>query len=387
MRHSSENTLSLGQHMVKNSRLFNRGRDLLAQADIQLNGDRPWDMQLRAPGVLEKAVTLGNLGLGEAYMHGHWDCQALDQFFYRILRHDIDNQVGGPMIWLHDLRARLLNLQTIKRAWHVGEAHYDLGNEFYRSMLDSRMAYTCGYWEQADNLEDAQLAKLEMICQKLRLEPGMKVLDIGCGWGSFMSYAATHYEVECVGVTISREQAAWAADHYHGLPLTFRLQDYRQTQGQFDRIVSIGMFEHVGHKNYRHYIQVASRCLKHNGLMLLHTIGKNQRHTPTDPWIDKYIFPNGELPALSQISDALEGLFVLEDLHNFGADYDKTLMAWHRNFEASWPQFRHTLGEKFYRMWRYYLLSCAGAFRARDIQLWQLVFSKKGIPGGYRRPC
>jgi cyclopropane-fatty-acyl-phospholipid synthase len=379
--------LSLDRRMVKNSRLFHKGRHLLAQADIQLNGERPWDMQLRAPGVIENAVTLGNLGLGEAYMRGHWDCQALDQFFYRILRHGIDHQVGSMMIWLHDLHARLLNLQTIQRAWHVGEVHYDLGNEFYRAMLDSRMAYTCGYWAEADNLEDAQVAKLEMICQKIRLEPGMRVLDIGCGWGSFMAYAATHYDVECVGVTISREQASWSADHYQGLPLSFRLQDYRETQGQFDRIVSIGMFEHVGRKNYRHFMQVASRCLKDGGLMLLHTIGKNQRHTPTDPWIDKYIFPNGELPALSQISDALEGLFILEDLHNFGADYDKTLIAWHQNFEAAWPQFRERLGEEFYRMWRYYLLSCAGAFRARDIQLWQLVFSKKGVPGGYRRPC
>ncbi|CAM3939703.1 cyclopropane fatty acyl phospholipid synthase [Vreelandella rituensis] len=360
--------------------------ELLEKADIQINGDRPWDIRFNAHGVIDEALARGNLGLGEAYMNGAWDAEHLDEFFYHLMRARLPDVINPRKLVFHHLRSRLLNLQTAKRAFEVGEAHYDLGNDFYAAMLDSRMTYTCGYWKDADNLVEAQEAKLDLICRKLELKPGMRVLDIGCGWGSFMAYAAEHYGVECVGLTISREQADYGKSLMkQGLPVEFRLQDYREETEQFDRIISIGMFEHVGRKNYRTYMEVAERCLKDDGLFLLHTIGKNVRGTSPDPWIDKYIFPNGDLPALGHVTDAAEELFVVEDLHNFGADYDKTLMAWHENFEAAWPQFAAVYGERFYRMWRYYLLSCAGAFRARDIQLWQFVLSKKGVIGGYHR--
>ncbi len=360
--------------------------EILEQADIRINGDRPWDFKLNAHGVLDDALARGNLGLGESYMNGAWDAEQLDEFFFRLLRARLPEQVNPHKLVFHHLRTRLINLQTARRAFEVGEAHYDLGNDFYAAMLDPRMTYTCGYWKEADSLDQAQEAKLDLVCRKLALEPGMRVLDIGCGWGSFMAYAAEHYGVECVGLTISREQADYGKSlMQQGLPVEFRLKDYRDEVEQFDRIVSIGMFEHVGRKNYRTYMEVAERCLKEDGLFLLHTIGKNVRNTSPDPWIDKYIFPNGELPALGHVADAAEALFVIEDVHNFGADYDKTLMAWHDNFEAAWPRFADTYGERFYRMWRYYLLSCAGAFRARDIQLWQFVLSKKGTLGGYER--
>lgn len=337
--------------------------------------------------VPERVLSMGSLGLGEAYMDGHWQVAQLDEFFNHILRAHLDQQVKPLHLILQAIKARLLNLQSVKRAWKVGEVHYDLGNEFYAAMLDPRMTYTCGYWEcGAKSLTEAQDAKLDLICRKLQLQPGMRLLDIGCGWGSLMGYAAEHYSVECVGITISKEQAAWATERYAGLPLEFRLQDYRVVNERFDRIASIGMFEHVGHKNYKTYMEIARRCLTDDGLFLLHTIGKNLSGGGTDAWIDKYIFPNGEIPTIGQIADAAEGLFVVEDLHNFGADYDKTLMAWHANFESSWPQFRDQLGEDFYRMWSYYLLSCAGAFRARDLQLWQWVFSKEGVQGGTIRP-
>jgi len=358
----------------------------LEKADIHINGDRAWDMQLNAHGVIDDALTRGNLGLGERYMNGDWDADKLDEFFFRLMRASLPDQISHSKLVLHHLKARWVNLQTVKRAFHVGEAHYDLGNDFYAAMLDKRMTYTCGYWKDAQTLDEAQEAKLDLICRKLELKPGMRVLDIGCGWGSFMAYAAEHYGVECVGLTISKEQAEYGKQLMQsGLPVEFRLKDYRHEHEQFDRIVSIGMFEHVGRKNYREYMQMANRCLKDDGLFLLHTIGKNIRDTSPDPWIDKYIFPNGELPALSQVTDAAESLFVVEDTHNFGADYDRTLMAWHANFEANWPKFQDQFSERFYRMWRYYLLSCAGAFRARDIQLWQFVLSKKGVLGGYER--
>lgn len=360
--------------------------ELLEKADVRIGGDRPWDIRLNDPKVPERVFSLGSLGLGEAYMDGHWECDQLDGFFDRVLAARLDRRVQPVRLAFHALRARLLNRQTLKRAWRVGEMHYDLGNQFYAAMLDPRLTYTCGYWKNANDLTEAQEAKLDMICRKLDLQPGMRLLDIGCGWGSLMGYAAEHYGVRCVGVTISKEQAAWASERYAGLPLEFRLQDYRMVDEQFDRIASVGMFEHVGRKNFRTYMEVAHRCLADDGLFLLHTIGKNVPGGATDAWIDKYIFPNGDLPSVGQIGDACNDLFVTEDLHNFGTDYDRTLMAWQANFEAGSPQFAEELGERFYRMWRYYLLSCAGAFRARDIQLWQWVLSKRGVRGGYQRP-
>jgi cyclopropane-fatty-acyl-phospholipid synthase len=367
------------------SSLYRTAVALFAKAGIRLNGDSPWDVRLHDENVLKRTFAEANMGLGETYMDGSWDCEHLDEFFYRLLRAKIDAEVQPLPVKLHALRAKFLNLQNRRRAWQVGEEHYDLGNDFYAAMLDPRMTYTCGYWKTATTLAEAQEAKLDLICQKLQLKPGMRVLDIGCGWGSFMRFAAERYQVSCVGVTISQEQAQWAQERNPGLPVEFRLQDYRDVNEKFDRIVSVGMFEHVGRKNYRTYMEVAHRCLADDGLFLLHTIGKNARRTTPDPWVDKYIFPNGDLPSIGQIGDAMDGLFVTEDLHNFGADYDKTLMAWHQNFERAWPQFAEKLGQRFYRMWRYYLLSCAGAFRARDIQLWQWVLSKSGVPGGYTR--
>ncbi|WP_250460056.1 cyclopropane fatty acyl phospholipid synthase [Microbulbifer litoralis] len=358
--------------------------EILAEADIRINGDRPWDLRLHRAEALDEIVARHSLGLGETYMRGDWDVPALDQFFYRLLKADLPSRIKPWRNTWRILRCYLLNLQSRRRAFEVGERHYDLGNDFYQAMLDSRLTYSCGYWREAETLDQAQAGKLDLICRKLGLEPGMRLLDIGCGWGSLVSYAAEHYGVECVGVTVSKEQSAYIAEHYGHLPITVHLRDYRNLNQPFDRIASVGMFEHVGRKNHRTFMQVAKRCLKEDGLLLLHTIGKNLRRTTTDPWIDKYIFPNGDLPSAGQIGDAADNLLVCEDLHNFGSDYDKTLMAWHQNFEQSWPRFAGQYGERFYRMWRYYLLSCAGAFRARHIQLWQWMFSDR-VQGGIAR--
>lgn len=361
---------------------------LLSDAGIALDGHAPWDLQMHHPRLPERIFAHGSLGLGEAYMDGDWDAERLDELFARLLRARLDTRIRPAALRLHAFSARLLNRQTPRRAWRVGEQHYDLGNDFYAAMLDPRMTYTCGYWQDAGDLASAQEAKLELICRKLGLQPGMHLLDIGCGWGSLLGYAAERHGVRGTGVTVSREQADWARQRYAGLPIEFRLQDYRALDGRerFDRVASVGMFEHVGHRNFRTLMEVMRRALVPDGLALLHTIGRNTRRGVTDPWIDRYIFPNGELPSLGQIGDAVDELFVVEDVHNFGADYDRTLMAWHGNFEAAWPRFADRLGERFRRMWRYYLLSCAGAFRARDIQLWQWVLSPRGVAGGYRCP-
>ena len=361
---------------------------LLDLADVRINGDRPWDMHVLHPETPERILARGSLGLGESYMDGWWECERLDEFFTRVLRARLDEKVGTTALLVQGLRARLFNLQSLRRAWRVGKEHYDLGNDFFEAMLGRTMAYTCAYWAGATptaNLDAAQDAKLDLICRKLGLAPGMRLLDIGCGWGSLMKHAAESYGVSCVGVTISEEQAEHGRRYCAGLPVEFKLMDYRQVTGHFDRVASIGMFEHVGHKNHRDFFAVARRCLADDGLFLLHTIGKNLRRTPTDPWIDRYIFPNGDLPSLGQIADGSEEYFVLEDVHSFGAEYDRTLMAWHENFDMAWPAFSARYGERFRRMWRYYLLACAGTFRARATQLWQIVLSPTGMSGGYRR--
>jgi cyclopropane-fatty-acyl-phospholipid synthase len=369
---------------------WRRATDLLATAGIAVGGAQPWDIQVHHPATFDRILTRGSLGLGESYMDGWWDCKAVDEFIARVLRARLDRQVGrAGWIWA-SLKARLTNLQSEHRAWQVAEVHYDLGNDLYEAMLDPSMAYSCGYWAHASDLQAAQEDKLDLICRKLQLRPGMSLLDIGCGWGSLMLFAARHYGVKCVGLTVSREQARLGAERVSHLPVRFELADYRQfnLQGaqRFDRIASIGMFEHVGHKNYRSYFDMVRRSLHDDGLFLLHTIGKNHAGAAIDPWIERYIFPNGVLPSVSEIGFYSEHDFVMEDWHNFGADYDKTLMAWHERFEAAWPDLKAKYGQRFYRMWRYYLLCCAGTFRARDNQLWQVVFSPRGLRGGYRRP-
>lgn len=360
--------------------------ELLGKADIHCNGSRPWDIQVHDESFYTDVLAHANLGFGESYMAGSWDCTQLDELFFRLLNAKIEQQVRPSKLIWHHLKSRLFNLQSKKRAFQVGQHHYDIGNELYQAMLDPRMVYTCGYWHHANDLNQAQEHKLELVCQKLRLQPGMRILDIGCGWGSFMRYAAEKYGVECVGITVSKQQTELGQELCQGLPIEFRLQDYRDVNETFDAIVSIGMFEHVGQRNYRTFMEVAKRCLRADGMFLLHTIGRNRDSKGTDPWIAKYIFPNGELPCLAHIDAASRDLFCAEDIHNFGADYDHTLMAWYRNFAKHEAHFEEQKGTEFVRMWRYYLLSCAGAFRSRDLQVWQWVFSQQGLTGGYHRP-
>lgn len=360
-------------------------QDRLAEVDVRLNGDRPWDIQVYNEKLYPRIFWQGTLGFGEAYIDGWWDCAKLDELFARLLRGHLHDRIASNTIqaWIDAIATKLLNLQSLARSFQVGRHHYDLGNDLYQKMLDSRLTYSCGYWQTAKTLDEAQKDKLELICQKLQLQAGMTLLDIGCGWGSFMKYAAEHYGVSCVGLTISTQQIELGEQLCQGLPVQFLLQDYRQFRGQFDRVVSVGMFEHVGCKNYQTFMEVVQRCLKDEGLFLLHTIGNRYSVTYGELWTNKYIFPNGMLPSIAQIAKAAEHLFVVEDLHNFGQDYDPTLMAWLRNFENHWGELKPKYGDRFYRIWKYYLASFAGTFRARNIQLWQIVFSKKGILGGY----
>jgi len=364
------------------------GRDqlqaLLARAGIAIDGGRPWDLIVNDSRIFTTALSRGSLGIGEAYMAGWWDCERLDELAARFWAAGGAIHGNGLSSWAADWHARLVNLQSTARAGLVGRVHYDAGNDLFRAMLDRRMIYSCGYWKDATTLDEAQEAKLDLIARKLGLEPGMHVLDIGCGWGGALAYFAERYGVSGVGVTISAEQERWARAACRKLPVEIRLQDYRSVDEPFDRVYSVGMFEHVGARNYRNYFEVVRRCLRGNGLFLLHAIGSNDSAVRCNPWLGRYIFPNSMLPSIRQIGAASERLLVMEDWHNFGADYDRTLMAWQRRFTAAWPTLRRHYDETFRRMWNFYLLSCAGYFRARQAQLWQVVFSRDGLPGGYR---
>lgn len=392
-------------------------KNLSAKANIVIGRD----VKVNDESVYSEVITNGSLGLGESYMKGKWDAEHLDDIFYKIGR---ANLTSRDISWSDKLNLAyqwvlgfIWNPQSVEKSKDVATKHYNLSNEFYSKMLDSRMIYSCAYWKEPsfeDNLneeiltdiplddteseqlnikemtlDEAQTAKCELICKKLKLKPGMYVLDIGCGFGGLSYYMAEHYQVKVLAITNSEQQYKYAPRCNN---IEYRLCDYRNLKTydkKFDAIVSVGMFEHVGPSNYRELFEIVSNLLTQDGIFLLHTIGGNKSRSVGDRWFNKYIFPNSVLPSLSQIVDSSQDIFIIEDVHNFGTYYDKTLMSWYYNFDKSYLS-KHGLeltvsndtNSQFYRMWKYYLLSSAGLFRSRNIQLYQVVFTKHKI-GGY----
>ena len=358
--------------------------ELLELAGVTVNGNNPWDIQVHDSLFYKRLVAGGSMALGESYVDGWWDCEALDQFFDRILRIRLDQKFKrSAKAWWCRFKITCTCSPGRWRAFDIGRRHYDVGNDLFALMLDKWMNYSCAYWKEAHDLDGAQESKMDLICRKLQLQPGMRLLDIGCGWGGLAAYAAQRYGVKVVGITVSREQMKLARQRCQGLPVTTELMDFRSLKGTFDRIVSVGMFEHVGVAHYRTFMRVVRRCLAAGGLFLLQTIGGNRSVRSVDPWMARYIFPNSMLPSSRQIATAAEKLLVLEDWHSFGADYDPTLLAWHHNFVTHWDQVKAAYDGRFFRLWTYYLLACAGSFRARKNQLWQIVFSRDGLRPGY----
>ncbi len=363
-------------------------KELLDKVDVKLNGNRHWDISIRDDRVFSRVIRDGSLGFAESYMQNWWECMRLDELFTRLLKKPIDHYSIGlarVKLWFGSLAHFLFNFQSISRSYEVGTVHYDIGNELYQKMLGPSLMYSCGYWQGVDSLDQAQHQKLDLICRKLKLEPGMKLLDIGCGWGTFAQYAAEHYGAIVTGITISNEQYKLATTKTKPYDVNIRLMDYRQLQGTYDRIVSIGMFEHVGIKNYQTFFKVVGKLLAPDGIFLLHTIGQEISTNSNEGFLGKYIFPNSHIPSRRQINKASVDLLRLEDWHNFGSDYDKTLMAWADNFEKHWSELKDKYNTTFYRMWRYYLYSCAGYFRSRQGQLWQLVFTPLQSTQSYSR--
>jgi len=362
-----------------NKILLNKYSELLKEIDIEINGNRPWDLTVHNPDLYKSIMFNGSLGFGEGYMKGWFDCERLDLFFEKILKQGFSTEIQSIPLFLGRIKSKLRNLQSISRAFQVAERHYDIGNDLFSLMLDKTMMYTCGYWNnEVSTLEQSQLAKLDLVAKKLDLKPGMKVLDIGCGWGGAAKHLANNYGVSVVGITVSKEQIEYAKENSDNMDVDFRLVDYRDLNEKFDAIYSIGMFEAVGYKNYREFFEIVRSCLKDDGAFLLHTIGGNESTTTTDPWVEKYIFPNGMMPSAEQITKASEGIFIFDDWHNIGPHYDKTLMCWHENFVANYEKLKDKYDNEFYRMWTFWLLSSAANFRSRTLQLWQVLFSLEG---------
>jgi cyclopropane-fatty-acyl-phospholipid synthase len=356
--------------------------ELFGKADIRIDGDRPSDIRVHDPNFFARVLADGDLGMGESYVDGWWDCDAVDEMAAKFIRADLHRESYKSLrLVLYAIRIKLSDIGKPSKAFEVGRRHYDLGNDLFREVLDSRMVYSCGYWKDAATLDEAQTNKLDLVCRKLQLQPGMRVLEIGCGWGGWAKFAAERYGVEVVGLTVSKEQQAYAREVCAGLPVDIRLQDYREIDEKFDRVVSIAMFEAVGHRYYRTFMKVVDRCLKDDGLFVLHTIVSNVHTGPEQArWLNEYIFPNGELPSLAQITRSVEELFVVEAAHHFGDDYARTLDAWHQNFVQHWPALRDVYGDPFFRLWTFYLRISRGIFLSRLAHVWQFVFSKNGIP-------
>ncbi len=370
-----------GSLNIKSSNSESIVRSIFESVGIEVGGRLSHDIQVRDPRFYRRVIRDGSLGFGESYVDGWWDSDALDDTLVLLGRADVNTVMrqNWHMIPMA-LKARLFNMQRGNNAFDVAERHYNLGNGLYSAMLDERMVYTCGYWRECEDLESAQEAKLDLVCRKIGLREGMSVLDLGCGWGSFAKFAAERYGAKVTGVTISKEQMELGRERCAGLPVEIRLQDYRDVSGTYDAVISIGIMEHVGAKNYRTYVKVVDSCLADDGVAFVHTIGGNRSRREIEPWIHRYIFPNAVLPSIAQLGAALEGIFVLEDVHNFGPDYDRTLMAWDENFRAAWPELEATYDDRFYRMWRYYLCMSAAGFRSRQLQLYQLVLTRTGTP-------
>lgn len=357
---------------------------ILNDIGVTIGGSSDCDIEVLDPRFFNAVLAGGRLALGETYMDGWWEANQLDQFICKLLEAGIEERFKPLALRLQILAAKLINQQDRIRCRRVVVDHYDLSNFLYSKMLDPYMQYTCAYYAKADDLNKAQTDKLEQICQKLELKSSDRVLELGCGFGGLAKYIAEHYGCQVVGYNISKEQVAWAKNWTKDLPVEIRLQDYRDAHGQFDKVVSVGLCEHVGYKNYRILMETAHKCLKDRGLFLLHCIGGNESKFTTDPWLEKYIFPGSVMPSVEQLGVAFQGLFVMEDWHNFSVDYDRTLMDWFHNFDQNWLELSKDYDQKFYKMWKYYLLMCAGSFRSRKNQNWEVLLSKGGKIAGYR---
>ena len=339
---------------------------------------------IRSKAALRKMLAHPELNLGETYIDGEWDVKdgSLHDLV-TLLRVNLEaamaREGGGAFSALLGAFQKVNTLASSRR--NVSH-HYDLDESLFRAFLDDNMHYSCAYFEREDaSLEDAQNAKARHIMNKLHLREGQRVLDIGCGWGSLALYLAEHAGVSVKGVTLSKEQlrVARAEAEKRGLGnrVQFDLQDYREVDETFDRIVSVGMFEHVGKAHYRTFFEQLGKCLKRGGTALLHTIGSTKPPTPTNPWITRHIFPGGYIPSFSELAPKVEASELnLTDLEVLRLHYAYTLREWHKRFQEVRQEFVKSRGERFCRIWELYLVFCQTAFELGELVVFQLQLAK-----------
>jgi cyclopropane-fatty-acyl-phospholipid synthase len=366
---------------MKFSKVFIKG--LLLKAGITIGGNKPYDIHVHNEAFYDLVMTSGSLGLGESYIEKYWDCAQIDEFINRIIRADLSSEVGKDFKSLaRIILAKVKNYQKASQSASDISEHYDIGDGWYESFLDNRMVYTCGYWKNATNLDEAQEAKLNLSCRKEKIEDGMHILDIGSGWGSYAKYVLENFKnVTVTGISNCKTHVQYATNTCKAYKnrVEFQLHDWGKIAGKYDAIASFGMFEHVGPKNYRRFMKKVYNSLSSDeSLFLLHCISSNTATTSTDPYIQKRIFPGTVIPSVAGISKATDGLLKLEDWHLFGQDYDTTLMAWHNNFVKNFPELFKIgkFNERNFRKQVYYFCMCAGSFRANKNDLSQIVFSK-----------
>ncbi len=345
-------------------------------------------MRLTDPTLYRSLFFNPELAAGEAYMDGRmsFENSTLRDF---LTLFSVNRLSLGSYPLQKVLRTVSRGLKRFQQANPIGKAqknvahHYDIGNDFYRLFLDRGMQYSCAYFTSDDNtLEEAQQNKLRLIASKLDLKPGQKVLDIGCGWGDMALYLGRMADVQVVGVTLSKEQCKLANEKAKALGLAdrvrFELRDYRDLTERFDRIVSVGMFEHVGVHHYGEYFAKVNELLTDTGVMLLHSIGHMSPPGTASPWLRKYIFPGAYSPALSEVFTAVEqnSLWVT-DLEFLRVHYAKTLAHWVSRFEANRAKVAEMYDERFCRMWEFYLISCEMMFRTGSQLVFHMQLAKK----------
>lgn len=351
----------------------------LEDAGIHVNGPASHDIRVHDKRFYWRTLAHGSLGFGEAFMDGWWSCEDLEEMVFRLIRSEVRRRAyrhpgAVALEWLNRIR----NDQNRRRSLRAPRRHYDFDNEMFQAFLGRYMNYSCGYYAGTGDLDEAQILKMDIICRKLDLQPGEHLLDVGGGWGEFALYAAKHYGVHVTSVNISEEQMRFARRRCAGYDVDVVRSDYRDIAGQYDKVAAIAMFPHVGHRNHRTFMQAMYRALKPGGTFLIESTMNTATTTAGDPWIDRYIFPGLLMPSGSQICAAMEGLFVIEDLHNFGPHYVKTLRAWNANFQNAWGRFAARHDERVRRMFEYFFLISAALFRARTMEYWHLVLTRQG---------
>jgi cyclopropane-fatty-acyl-phospholipid synthase len=350
---------------------------VLRTAGIHLGGDQPWDVQVTDPRFYSSVLLRGSLGFGESYMRGWWHVEDLEEVAYRLSRaglHWVARALPPHLVAL--AAASFSNRQTRTDSVNLVDRHYNLGNDLFRGFLGRSMVYSCAYFDDTESLDRAQELKLDLICRRLGLKAGERLLDIGGGWGEFARHAALHYGCHVTSINIADEQIRHARERCAGLPVEIVKCDYRDLRGSFDKVAVIAMLTHVGHSNYRRFMTIVHDCLATGGRVLVETLGSRISKVNCEPWTNRYIFPGGVVPSLRQIDRAADGLLARTEVTEFGHHYVPTLRSWNANLHASWPQLAGRYPETTRLMLGYFFLTVAGAFRAGHLKYWHVQLQK-----------